>query len=82
MITAQQEKARLRWLCRRGMKELDVLFEGFLTDSYADLDQNLQLAFRRLLTLEDPDLYAILMGKQEAPDAECSDVVERLRNYH
>lgn len=80
MITAQQERAKLRWLCRRGMKELDVLLEGFLKDKYDELSESLQKAFHRLMGLEDPDLYAILMGKQDAPDQECADVIEQLRN--
>jgi len=74
------ERSRLRWLCRRGMKELDVLLEGFLADNYDDLDASGQAAFLRLMNLEDPDLYAILMGKQSAPDQDCADVIERLRN--
>lgn len=82
MTTPDQERARLRWLCRRGMKELDVLLEGFLRDEYDALDGHLRAAFLRLMNLEDPDLYGILMGKQPAPDLECADVVERLRNYH
>lgn len=76
------ERARLRWLCRRGMKELDVLLEGFLKDRFDGLSDELKGAFIRLLGLEDPDLYAILMGKQEAPDSECANVIKQLRNYH
>ncbi len=64
------------------MKELDVLLERFLLDSYDDLDESGEAAFSRLMSLEDPDLYAILMGKQPAPDAECADVIELLRNVH
>lgn len=80
MNTLHQDRARLRWLCRRGMKELDVLLEGFLKDRYDALAENQQQAFMRLLNLEDPDFIAILMGKQVAPDLECADVIEQLRN--
>ena len=76
------DKARLRWLCRRGMKELDVLLERFLQQTYDDLADNQQAAFARLMQMEDPDLYAVLMGKQSAPDTECADVIEQLRNSH
>lgn len=64
------------------MKELDVLLEGFLADEYDGLEAVEQAAFLRLMDLEDPDLYAILLGRQSAPDPECADVIERLRNYH
>ena len=33
------EKSRIRWLCRRGMKELDVLLERFVSQEYDDLDE-------------------------------------------
>ncbi|MCH6566140.1 MAG: succinate dehydrogenase assembly factor 2, partial [Proteobacteria bacterium] len=29
------EKSRLRWLCRRGMKELDLAMSGYLENHYA-----------------------------------------------
>lgn len=76
------DRARLRWLCRRGMKELDVLLERFLKDRYDGLNTEQQQAFMRLLQMEDPDLMAMLMGKQAAPDDECEHVLEYLRNLH
>ncbi|MGB1580923.1 MAG: succinate dehydrogenase assembly factor 2 [Nevskiales bacterium] len=76
------EKARLRWLCRRGMKELDVLLERFLNTQYDDLKPEYEQAFMRLMQMEDPDLMAVLMGKQPAPDDECANVIELLRNLH
>lgn len=79
MYTPEQERARLRWLCRRGMKELDVVLEGFLRDQYEGADAVRQAAFRRVLEMEDPDLYAILMGRQQAADTECQRVIETLR---
>lgn len=82
MSDPQQERARLRWLCRRGMKELDVLLERFLAESYDGLAAGQQAAFARLMEMEDPDLMAALMGKQPAPDDECADVVELLRTTH
>lgn len=77
-----RDKARLRWLCRRGMKELDVLLERFLAESYEELGAAEQNAFIRLMQMEDPDLYGVLMGRQTAPDHECADVIELLRNVH
>lgn len=76
------DKARLRWLCRRGMKELDVLLERFLVDTYDNLDDAQKDAFQRLMAMEDPDLMAVLLGKQEAPDDGCAAIVEMLRNVH
>ena len=81
-MTRTADEAKLRWLCRRGMKELDVLLERFLAERYAALSASQQAAFRRLLQLEDPDLHACLMGQQTPPDksdTEIADVIERIR---
>lgn len=64
------------------MKELDVLLERFLVETYDGLAESAQAAFLRLMQMEDPDLMAVLLGKQQAPDAECAEIVELLRNVH
>ena len=33
--SAPAEMSRLRWLCRRGMKELDVVMSAYLDNHYA-----------------------------------------------
>lgn len=81
-MTDSIERSKLRWLCRRGMKELDVLLERFLVDTYDGLDETQSAAFQRLLAMEDPDLMAVLLSKQDAPDSECAAVAELLRNVH
>lgn len=81
-MDSQIDKARLRWLCRRGMKELDVLLERFLKERYDGLNPEQQQAFMRLMQMEDPDLMGVLMGKQSAPDDECANVIELLRSTH
>ena len=72
--------ARLRWQCRRGMRELDVLLSDFLEHRYADTDDATKSAFSRLLTLADPELAAYLLGGQIPGDAALAEVVEKLRN--
>lgn len=61
--------ARLRWLCRRGMKELDILLERFCRDHLDQLDDAGLTDFESLLQLEDPDLYAVLIGGGLLSDA-------------
>ena len=43
------QKARLKWQCRRGMRELDLLLEEFLEHRYQSLSQPDRDAFARLL---------------------------------
>jgi antitoxin CptB len=73
------DKSRLRWRCRRGMKELDVLLERFLDTQYDAASESRQRAFMALLDMEDPDLYACLPGQQAAPTAELNDVIRSIR---
>lgn len=70
-----KNKNRLRWACRRGMLELDVLFMPFVEEAYDDLDAQQQEAFRRLLTCDDPDLFAWFMGHQKCEDPELARMV-------
>lgn len=71
--------SRLRWLCRRGMKELDVLLERFLAQEYPHLNAAEQAAFQRVLQMEDPELYACLLGQTRTGDVEVNDVIARIR---
>lgn len=58
---------RLRWQCRRGVLELDLLFVRFLEQQYSTLDMEEQDAFQRLLEQPDQTLLAWLQGRQEPP---------------
>lgn len=56
------QKARIKWQCRRGMLELDLILERFIS-LYLDklTDEQLQ-TFERLLKATDTELYAWLIG--------------------
>ncbi|WP_423820940.1 succinate dehydrogenase assembly factor 2 [Salinisphaera sp. SPP-AMP-43] len=75
------EKARIRWLCRRGMKELDVLLERFVNSDYDSLSAAQHEAFVNLLHYEDPDLWVLFMGRAEAETPEQAELVERIREF-
>lgn len=82
-MTETIPKGRLRWLCRRGMKEHDVLLERFLVSpaGYDALGADLQLAFLRLVELDDPTMSAILFGREMAPDDQVSEVATKLLSF-
>ncbi len=64
-----REKERLQWQCRRGMLELDCLFERFLHEHYDTQTAEIQKAFRQLLREADPHLLRWLVNEpEEAPD--------------
>ena len=70
---------RLKWQCRRGMRELDVLLSGYLETSYPASDDMSKQAFRRLLELSDPELNAFLLGGTQPADTEIAHAVSLVR---
>ena len=76
------EPGRLRWLLRRGMKELDVIVTRYHDRRYAQAPESEQLAFVRLLSdVEDPEIYSWSMG-YTLPPPEYADVIAELRRNH
>jgi antitoxin CptB len=73
-------KPKLKWACRRGMLELDVLFEPFVDDAYDALSDKDKATFQRLLACEDPDLFAWFMGHEQCPDEELAAMVSLMLN--
>jgi antitoxin CptB len=69
---------RLRWRCRRGLKELDVLLSRYLKDRYATASAAHQEAFRQLLESQDPLIYAYFLGQATPPDAALSSLIEQI----
>lgn len=73
--------SRLRWACRRGMLELDVLLGNFLESGYSQLDDADKLIFIRLLECADPEIFAWLMGKETPADNELARITEIIRKH-
>ena len=74
------ELSRLRWLCRRGMKELDVILSRYLELHYETATTAERENFRVLLEMPDPDLYELLLGRSEPTDPQLGQIVDVLRN--
>ena len=73
------EQARLRWRCRRGMKELDVILTRYLDKHFTAAVSSDKALFECLLEMQDPDLYNLLMGRSQAEDPALADFIRRLR---
>ena len=70
---------QLVWRCRRGVRELDVLFGRFLEQSYPALDENGKRAFERLLDVQDPEIMDWLFGREQSQDPELQALIESLQ---
>lgn len=73
------EYGRMRWQCRRGLKELDVLLERYLQEHFSTAPAAEQQAFAELLCLPDPLLLSYIMGRDQPDNQEQRRVIASLR---
>jgi len=69
---------RIRWRCRRGLLELDLVLKGFLERHYGELDADQRRLFIELLDQPDNELLDLALGRAE-PAPRYRAVVEMLR---
>jgi succinate dehydrogenase flavin-adding protein (antitoxin of CptAB toxin-antitoxin module) len=67
------DRHRLKWQCRRGLLELDLILERYLAKHPGDR------SLAPLLELPDNELLDIAMGRSEQYDPKLQEVVARLR---
>jgi antitoxin CptB len=67
MNTRDADMRRLRWQCRRGLLELDLLLQGFLESRYAHLREADKALFCRLLETPDPVMLAWVQDRDQSP---------------
>ena len=70
--------SRLRWHCRRGMRELDVLLMRYFEQQYPTAGTARQQAFEALLDLQDPVILAYLTGAQIPERQDIADVIQQI----
>lgn len=75
----EAELRRLRWKCRRGMRELDQLFGRYLDREWRQSSEAERGVFLRLLETEDDRLWHWFMGHETANDVEIQTLVDRIR---
>jgi antitoxin CptB len=75
----EAELRRLRWRCRRGMRELDQLLNRWLDQQWTAASEAQRGVFLRLLACEDDKLWRWFLGHENAPDAALDSLVQRIR---
>lgn len=70
--------SRLRWACRRGMLELDLLFERYVNEQYAKQPQAEQILFAQLLEQADQDLFDWYIKRSTTPAPEFKSISQQL----
>ena len=66
---------RLRWRCRRGMRELDRLLEHYLDRGWRNAEPSARARFERLLASEDDQLWRWFLGHTSPSDPELEAAV-------
>lgn len=70
---------RVRWRCRRGLLELDIVLGRFVEKHYAGLDAAQEVAFDELLDMPDTVLWDMITGKKMPPEAQQQELLEWLK---
>ena len=70
-------QSRLRWKCRRGLLELDLVLQGYFEKHFEEEDAS---TLNELLDLPDNDLWDFVSGRRDDYDARFGGIVARLRS--
>ncbi|HUN69068.1 MAG TPA: succinate dehydrogenase assembly factor 2 [Burkholderiales bacterium] len=67
---------RLKWKCRRGLLELDLVLQDFVQNDLVQEDMSM---LSELLELDDGDLWDIVSGRSDRFEERFGGIVARLR---
>ena len=74
------ELNRLRWRCRRGLLENDLILERYLEARGSTMSDQDVAALDRLLDLADNELWDLIVGRTEPGDPALFPIVAVLRS--
>lgn len=80
MTTARPGEAELRWKCRRGMLELDILLNRYLDRAYARLDSRKTALLLQLLDYPDQVLQQLLVNGEPSADPALTALIAEIRS--
>jgi antitoxin CptB len=76
----ERDRDRIKWHCRRGLLELDLVLERFVAKHLDALDATQTEVFKELLAYEDNDLLDMVMGRAEPVNTQLGTVLEMMRS--
>ena len=74
------DRNRVRWLCRRGMKELDLVINRFFESDYDSLSEQEQSEFKDFLNVEDPEIFSWIMGRTTPENESHLAIIKQLQS--
>lgn len=82
MLLPLPEASYIRWQCRRGMLELDIMLLSFFDKVYERLALERKKDFVELLTFSDQTLYSWLIGQEQPEILALQEMVRSIREQH
>ena len=76
----ERSLARLRWRCRRGLLENDIVLTRYLDAVGGEIGDQDLIALDRLLDMNDNELWDLLSGRKEPDDEKLQSMVRQLRS--
>ncbi len=74
-----KELDRVRWRCRRGMLELDIVLQRFVDKHYTQLNETELQQFDTLLNLPDNDLWDMITTRKKLGDKKLQPMLQLLQ---
>lgn len=78
----EPDTQRVKWSCRRGMLELDLMLLPFFTAHYGQLSIREQQLFVKLLEYPDPELYDYLISGHPCNDPDLQPLCDKIRHLY
>ncbi|MEE9598578.1 MAG: succinate dehydrogenase assembly factor 2 [Acidiferrobacterales bacterium] len=78
-MSGDEDLRRVRWRCRRGLLELDLILLRFVDECYPVLTEAEQSGFQELLSLPDATLLDYLAGRDKPADKGLREIVRKIR---
>ena len=72
----QATLSKLRWRCRRGMRELDEAMLAYLENHFTSASKDERADFIALQELQDPELFKLVSGK--AREARYQTILDKI----
>lgn len=78
-IIQDAEQRRLAWRCRRGMLELDIVLQRFVTEQFGGLTLAEMHIFDEMLELSDNDFWELIQSAEQVKyEADVQSVLRKL----
>ncbi len=71
---------RVRWRCRRGLLELDIILGRFVEARYARLSGSERQTFEQFLDMADNPLWDMISGRMSAATDEQAALLKKIRS--